>query len=261
MSANKPPFFFCLLVVHFMLAQMALCQESSSDNLQKEGEQMEVTDEASKKMAAVRLWYFGSPESPRITASCEKEGAESVVLGSSVRADNILTYREIEPGSYSLSVLNGSIIPDATGHIPSGNRPLASSPKFNLKAGSFTTFVVRESGGKYTIDPYRDEVVTDASGPNLRILNFSGADHLGIYLPSENKEREIWNSQASTPFFLKGLKGSNPYRLQLCRIVDGNPERVSGFETEMSSQSACSVVIYLDRYGDLAMRVVEDGKM
>jgi hypothetical protein len=218
---------------------------------------------ATRKVAAVRAWYIGSGDSPRITLACSPTSGDPMILGSYMPSGRFLSYRPIRPGSYTIHVLEGSVVPSPTaGKISVESKNLAKLRSVELAPGSFNTLVIRETDGKFSLEELPDKKPGKGTGPLVRILNFSGDSDLSIRLVNSNvtdkDSREIWKSSASDLTTLKSLSGGNPYMFLLDRLVDGAPKRTSSFEATLVPSSAFSLIIYPTAPGRIAMRGVRD---
>jgi|GEM_PF-1977125 len=221
------------------------------------------TQEKSQKVAAVRAWYIGSDTSPRITLACAPESGDPVALGSYMPSGRFLSYRPIRPGTYTINVLDGSITPSpSTGKISVKERSLAKLPSVNIKADSFTTLLIRETDGKFSLEEIFDKKPKTGTGPSVRIFDFSGDKGLSLWLThsltTDKDSQEIWKTPASNPSTLNPLSGGNPFVFILKRMENDAPKRMSSYAASFTSSSAFSLVIYATKPGRIAMRGVQD---
>ena len=208
------------------------------------------------KAGLVRVWYFGDQKSPRITVVCEPASGDAAILGSYLRAGQLRGYRAVRPGTYSVKILDGSVTPDANGHI-TGGTPITPPEKLELKAGTLGTIVIRESDKKFTASTFGEELAQgDKSGPTLRVFDYSGAPSMSLRAALAGEPTEIWNSTRENPFTCPAKPGQ--CRFELWRPIGKDMRPVSSYETTINPSSLTSVVIYTDRYGEPAMSVVDD---
>lgn len=209
-----------------------------------------------EKIGLLRIWYFGDPKSPRITVGCQGSNGDASVLGSYMRAGQTGSYRAMKPGSYSLKILDGSALPDATGRL-AGGEAIAQPEKVDLKGGFLTTIVVHESGNKFNVSVF-DEGVSkhDDAGAALRVFDYSGLDLLSLRVESSGESKEIWNSkkgQSATSAMQPG-----PCRLELLRSTADKQRPVTSSEVDIAPSSLTSVLVFQDRYGDPSISVLDD---
>lgn len=217
-------------------------------------------DEASQSSGFVRVWYFGKPDSPRVTIRRKGDGGggDGQVLGSAIRAGRMQSYREVPPGTQTFEVLPGSVVPDSEGRIPSGGTVLGTA-EIELEAGDFRTLVVVRSEGGFEVSQLEDELPKkNQPGPIVRILDFSSPGDKGIWLGDESSEAMIWNSSQGASERLTNLPGAGPHFFQLRAPVNGSMTDVSLYEMTLDPRSAGSLVVFDDRYGRLTMQGVRD---
>lgn len=210
------------------------------------------------KVSFLRIWYFGAPDSQRITVASRLPSGEAKVLGSAIRADRMLGYRALKPGSYNLNILDGSIVPDANGKLPEGGKTLGSF-SLNLVPGSFNTVVLKNTAGRVATEVLTDEAPSDGSGPQVRILDLLASKGAKVFLSVGTKKREIWSSGGPAATGEVSLSGvSSPARFEFGRQGPNGFLATNSFEMTLSPLSGYSLVVYSDRYGHDAMAVLEN---
>jgi len=212
-----------------------------------------------ERVGYVRVWYFGNPNSPNVTVACSPASGDPSVIGSSIAAGRVVSYRMMKNGSYMLNVIDGNIVPDAAGHIPA-SKPLAPPLNIEVKGNTFLTVVIHEENGKFTMDSFQDERASATGGSIVRVFNYCNLAGASIHLSDGKQDRELGNSSSKNPEVIKGLTAADPCQFQLVGNVDGKRKILANFEGSLDSTTACSVVAFSDRYGDPALMVVEDAK-
>lgn len=212
----------------------------------------------SPKVSFIRLWYVGGAKSPRITASLKAGDGEPQVIGSHVRAGRLGSYRMFIPGPYSFVIMDGNVVPDATGKLPTNIAPVTIPASVSLKPGAFHTLVVEEQAGRIVSTVIHDTPPKPETGPQLRVFDYTGSTSDSLRLSCGEQELPIWNSSNPTPFqkSLSGLHGLA--RLELMTEIDGKPKVVNVYEATIESKNSYSLVIFVDRYGQKAFTFVED---
>lgn len=217
-----------------------------------------VSSDALSKVALARVWYFGSEKAPKITVVCAPPSGEPVPLGTSLSSGRSGSYSPFRPGNYTLNILSGSVIPNA-GNLPLKDLRLADPVPLALTAGKAVSLVVLEKEGKFSVQVF-DEMKTSGTGPNLRILDFSGLGGYSLFL-SGKTEKEIWNSATPTPVVIPVEGGLESYSFQVRQTLEGQPSQViGGYETTLSAKDSLTIVIFNDRYGERAVRGYTDSK-
>lgn len=210
------------------------------------------------KVSFVRLWYVGTQKAPKVTVAFKSGEKDPKVIGSGVRAGRMGSYRMFLPGEYSLSVLDGSAIPDAAGKLPPNAAPLVPPQQVSLKAGAFQTVVVEEKDGKMSATSMDDKPPGEDMGPVLRVFDYTGSTGQSLRLSCNDKQTEVWNSSLPTPFSkdAPGLHGDA--RIELVSSASGKPVVINAYETTIDPKKSYSVVVSYDRYGQQSFSFVED---
>jgi len=209
------------------------------------------------KIGLLRLWYLGSPGSPSITVFVQPPSGEPRVLGSSIRSDRMLGYRALKPSAYTINVLDGEIVPDETGKLPPNTRSLASS-NINVSPGSFTTVLIRNENGQL-----RSEVLSDVRpkvglGPEVHVMDLLGNPDLKLILAVGDKKRELWSSGKAGSGVVSLVGVTGPVRFELVKAGPSGSVPINSFETSLNPLLGYSVIVYPDRYGNIAMAVTEN---
>ena len=215
-------------------------------------------DSLLSKVSFLRVWYVGTPQSPRITLSSDPGEGSSRVLGSSMRPGRLGSYRLLKPNPMVAVTYNGSAIPNAEGKLENPGEPLAKSDKIPLKGGAFYTLIVREESGKYSVETLEDLPPEKDLGPKFRVFDFSKLESGGITLSTSGAAEKVWSVDEKSPFSrnLPGKSGLG--RLELIGILNNKPALIGAYEMDVSPQKSYSIVLYIDRYGQRVFGVAED---
>ncbi len=207
----------------------------------------------------VRVWYFGAPGAPLITVATRSGEGKMMVIGSGIRPDRMLSYRPIRPGTYTLAVFDGSILPDADGQLPPGISPKSTWP-LKVDRGTFVTAIIRFSDGKWIPTIFSDAKMDDDTGPALRIFDFLNAPGGKVSLAVGGKTKEIWATGAglATETVLPGFAGNA--RFAFGKSSGGVFTVTNSAEIDLSARMSYSVILYIDRYGNDAFAVVENAR-
>lgn len=212
---------------------------------------------ALSSISYVRLWYVGGPKAPRITL-CTQVGQDPRVIASYVRPGRIGSYRLAKPGQTAILVLDGSVIPDSSGKIPTGGKPLVAPVAANFSGGAFHTIIVEEKDGKLATSVIEDKPPAKDTGPAFRIFDYTGSENESLQIVAREKSVELWKSSIPTPAtrLLTGLHGTAS--IQFASIRNGSPVVLNAYEAEISPSRSYSVVLSFDRYGERSLSCVED---
>jgi len=211
------------------------------------------------RVGFVRVWYFGTPKSPLVTVAGTAPTGAPITLGSGMRPGIMGNYRMMKAGSYSLNIIDGSIIPDENGHL-SITRPLAPPIKVDIRGNSFVTLVVQDKEGSFSVDSYPDQPATPETGSVMRTFNFTDQPDLAITYSHGKKDHPLWDTKSQNPEILRGVVAAGPCHFELVREATGNQKVLAAFEAPVTTTTACTIVAYPDRYGDPALIVVDDAK-
>ncbi|MFZ4776241.1 MAG: hypothetical protein ACOYM3_12790 [Terrimicrobiaceae bacterium] len=244
------------LILSFAFLATAICPLLAQEEL-PEPSPTPASAGIRSSVSFARLWYVGGPKAPRITVALQSGQAPQVVA-SYVRPGRLGSYRLTKPGANSVMILDGSVIPDATGQISAEGKSLAQPIAVNFKGGAFNTIIVEEKDGKLFTTIIEDKPPSMDTGPAFRIFDYTGSTNESVQIVSRDKPVEVWKSSTPTPItkLLTGLQG--PVSVQLGSIRNGTPVVLSSYETEVTPSKSYSIVLSFDRYGERSLSFVED---
>lgn len=180
------------------------------------------------------------------------------MLGSYIRAGEVRSYRPFKSGSYVLSTVDGSVIPDANGRIAAGSPPIGKNVTLDLKPGTHMTVVVQEKDGKFSTETLEDKLPENPTGPTIRVFDFSGKSDASVRLINGQKTVELWSPKMANPLVASGVAAGGDCRFEFWRTIDNQARCIAAYEKNLSGKGSCSVVIYTDRYGEPSMSVTDD---
>jgi len=162
------------------------------------------------------------------------------------------------PGAYSFVVMDGNVVPDTTGKLPSNASPVTAPIPVILKPDTFQTIVVEEKNGRLLSAVLDDIPPKPEEGSRLRVFDYTGSKEDSVRMTFNEKESEVWNPSQGTPFekSLAGIEGLAS--LHLLSKIDGKQLVLSAYETTIEPQKSYSLVIFFDRYGQKAFTLVDD---
>lgn len=211
------------------------------------------------KLSFARLWYFAPADAGRITLALKSAGSvDPRVIASHVRPGSIRDYRLMRPGKYELLLLDGNVIPDATGKINVPEKKLIPPLAIDFQPGKFQTLLVTSTNGSFSCQILEDTVPDKPNGITFRVLDFSASKDEVLKLFAGQNASNLWASGNPRPTVKIVPNFSGLGRIELYKNSRSSPYPSNSYELEGAPNSAYSVVLFIDRYSQKSMSVTQD---
>lgn len=198
------------------------------------------------KVAMLRLWFVGQPDSTGVTLVREAGGEPPQVIESGIQAGLFSPYVVQRPGKFKLHLLNGSVKKpaDPAEKLPLEEKKLVDPIEVELRPGSYQTLVIKQTADQWTSELAEDRRPESSSPPLLHVADFSGLDGWKIQLANRQGQilQPIWDSgQGGTLPVALGLTGI--YRIVVSRRGGDGFRDVGVLETELARGVSLTVLL------------------
>jgi hypothetical protein len=216
------------------------------------------------RVAMVRLWYIGGIDDPKICLVKELSSGPAKIIDTGLRAGTLSRYFPMKPGEITLHILDGSVEApsDPSEKLPLEEKKLVEPFSANMRAGTYSTIIIREIDGVLQAEAREDKKRVDSSAPALRIHDFSGLPDIDVRLVKnpidEKADVNLWNSSRGTPEAEIELPRREVYYIQAVRHTGAELRTVGFYEVQLARGMAISIILLPGPDGTGAMQATVD---
>jgi hypothetical protein len=208
-------------------------------------------------MGYIRVWHFAASIKTPIAVSLVVGNGPPLILGRSMVAGRLASYRDVPPGRYKSAIRASAADQGANISAPE----LLPPAVIDVADRTFQTILIQDGGGP-KVSVLNDGTIGGSlpkGGKRMRIFNFAPGQAVSLkVLPSEEIISSSVPAGASQHIF-----PSNPGKLTtvMSNKLRNGHEAQQYLELDFSRCDSISIVIMLDRYDRLTFEAAEDTKI